>query len=146
MVYDISTLNPSAQNLQDYDEYEACDSASFRIIIWPLLLILATNYGWEPAGTETPFIYESDEAKLGKWEGGYCSNDGQVVTSDDAAALADALERALMDIPDQPSDVNMEDLLRLKDLKQQGLNVFGGWKPIIVKFIKLCRKGAFYIL
>ena len=35
------------------------------------------------------------------WCGDYSSNDGQVVSSEDAAAFADALEQSLDDIPDQ---------------------------------------------
>src|SRR5439155_9949269 len=61
---------------------------------WPKLLRLAQAYGWRPRGTTLP------EDSDGSWDRNYTSNDGQVVSSEDAAALADALEAALPHIPD----------------------------------------------
>lgn len=56
---------------------------------WAELLKLAYEYGWQPAETE-----------LGGWDGNYTSNDGQLITAEDADAIADALERAFDDSPD----------------------------------------------
>jgi hypothetical protein len=78
----------------------------FNLISWPLLLILASDYGWEPMGTINPYpFYISEhpelEAKTNlEWHGDYCGNASQTVTAQDALNLAAALERALDDIPD----------------------------------------------
>src|SRR5688572_18553391 len=69
---------------------------------WMKILQGAEQYGgWTPAGTVAP-------AGMGTgggyplWDGNYTSNDGQVVTEEDAAALAAALERALNHISQSP--------------------------------------------
>jgi len=59
---------------------------------WALLLTLAEAYGWIPKGTLPP-----EGVQPGDWAGDYDSNDGARVTSDDAAAMADAFARALAD-------------------------------------------------
>ena len=67
---------------------------------WQKLLRLAEQYGWRPAGTTLP----REELKWmpgGKWDGRYTSNDGQAVTAADARNLAEALDRALRDIPSE---------------------------------------------
>lgn len=61
---------------------------------WDLALAVAKHYGWQPAGTPKPS--EWDVKKHGAWDDGYWANAGQQVTAGDAAALADALERAIV--------------------------------------------------
>jgi hypothetical protein len=92
---------------------------------WSKVLRLGVMFGWEPAGTEAnvDFVlcckYGIPEAEGGgftgtqeerdlfaeevrrEWDGGYCSNDYQIITAEDARNLADALERALPDVPDR---------------------------------------------
>jgi len=76
----------------------------FNIWNWSKILTLAQQYGWQPMGTKTPeSIPELGiEWKEGEWEKdpNYVTNDRQGVTSEDAANIAAALERALADIPD----------------------------------------------
>lgn len=57
---------------------------------WPKLLKLAQMYGWKPKGTK---LYRG-------WNGSYFGNDGQFVERKDARNLAQALAKALDDIPD----------------------------------------------
>jgi len=76
----------------------------FSSLCWVKLLELAHLYGWAPSGTTLPgFEHEGLgylELAAGEvWDGHYDSNDGQVVSASDAAALAAALERALDDLP-----------------------------------------------
>jgi hypothetical protein len=61
--------------------------------VWHYIRQLAMRHNWEPAGT----VYSSglDEP----WCGAYDSNDGQVVTAEDAWALAMALKQGYADIP-----------------------------------------------
>ena len=60
--------------------------------VWCFYLRLAEAYGWIPAGSLPP-----EGMGLEQWTGAYDSSDGQRVTREDAAAMADALERVLAD-------------------------------------------------
>jgi len=68
------------------------------------------------------------------------------VTNEDAATLADALERALLDIPGHEISGKEEDLFTTINPEMQALKIFSGErKQVVIKFINLCRKGAFEI-
>jgi hypothetical protein len=84
-----------------FDLVSHTDGSYFRwnLIDWPKVLELGRMFGWRPAGT---IRYAEDGSPDPGWDGGYVTNDLQVVSAEDAAALADALERALDDIPDTP--------------------------------------------
>jgi len=99
---------------------------------WVDVLELGQVYGWEPIGTGSPEDEPADE-----WEGGYCSNDGQLFKARDAKALAAALESALADFPDfgwpaaaQPSET------------RAWLST-GPGKTELEKFIEYLRAGSF---
>jgi hypothetical protein len=73
---------------------------------WRQLLIMAQRFGgWKPLGTRPPHMVEvapdgtKTEIPYDDWSGGYLTNDYQLVTEEDACALADALERVLPDVP-----------------------------------------------
>lgn len=90
-----------------YDLYnEKGEDFRWNMDTWGKVLQLAERYGWTAQGTQSAQLYEADGSPvysdeiLNSWDGGYCSNDLQTVTAEDSAALADALERALPDIPD----------------------------------------------
>lgn len=76
---------------------------TFRFSIWGYspVLTLAEEYGWEPKGTVLPHprINEEEGAEE-EWDGGYFTNDGQTVKSEDAKGIAEALTKALDDISD----------------------------------------------
>jgi hypothetical protein len=126
---------------------------------WPLLLRLAKEYGWKPQGTTKP--YWEGEPGEPEWEGGYTSNDQQVVAADDALGLAIALEKALPDIPDHEvsgarggavvlEEHIEETLLRELRIAQEAQgNMFaafsGGSKLRLAEFISFCRSGGFII-
>lgn len=93
------------------------------------MLQLAEQHGWKPHGTLLPSLYDIDTGEEipsyeDDWSGFYLSNDGQIVTDEDAAALADALERAL---------ASSSEL----DLSQD--------RDLIQRFIEYCRDGYFFI-
>jgi hypothetical protein len=70
------------------------------IFSWQKLLRLAERYGWRPAGT----TLSEEEMKWmpnGRWDGSYTTNDGQTVVAADALSLAEALDRAVLDIPSE---------------------------------------------
>lgn len=106
---------------------------------FPAMLRLAMHNGWQPAGT---MIIREDEQDYTGFDvtssGDYLSNSGQVVNAVDAASIADAIERALDDIPDAKVPHSA-----------QG-DHFGRWsgseqKAYLREFINYCRAGAFSI-
>ena len=69
---------------------------------WRQALMLAHKFGWEPVGTRDPALADEDGIyTVPDWEGHYDSNDGQEVEEEDGARIAEALEKALPDIPEQ---------------------------------------------
>lgn len=113
-------------------DFMSCGPGEYRSVRhnwtgWRTAFELALAYGWEPRGILPPPGLEDG------WTETYFSNDFQEVTATDAAALADALERAigagaeeLMD-----SDVGFCNSSAVKDRFQE--------------FVGLCRQGGFYI-
>lgn len=75
---------------------------------WETLLDLAERFGWRPAGT-IEMDYEEgqwshpDESTVSGPRMGYFSNDSQLVTDTDAAALSAALRKAL-EHPIEPAE------------------------------------------
>jgi len=138
---------------------------------WVKALELARLYGWQPLGTRpTPGL---DFSKLGaEWQGIYMTNDGQIVSSEDAYALAAALERSLDDIPNVETETEWDFSLWLEDdlpewlspaerelveeeLQEGLLDIMGTHpltffagdeKPHLVQFIRFCRLGSFELL
>ena len=138
----------------------------FNIATWRMVLTMAINHGWEPAGTEPPeftFFLEDgavDEEKTEAYRQAYedwdptnyYTNDFQWVTDEDVANIADALERALSHVPDErtmamkaaltPSGVPFDVLEHLTPLDWCS-GVDG--KAHIREFIDFCRTGGFCI-
>ena len=77
---------------------------------WRRMLQLAQEFGWTPEGTvEMDYMqldadFPDKETAARAERAGYFSNDGQLVTDTDAAAIAMALRRALQS-PSTPRDV-----------------------------------------
>ena len=134
-------------------------------------LELARSYGWRPLGTRppTPDAYQGLRTV---WNGTYLTNDGQTVMMEDALSLADALEKALDDIPDASAEMDwnpkfwiVDDLPEWlspeeREMIEDGLEehapdvmemhpfeFFAGVeKPHLIEFIRFCRLGSFTIL
>jgi hypothetical protein len=101
-----------------------------------------------------------------EWNGGYFSNDYQWVTEEDAANIADALQRALDDIPDFDTDekrveygpgelptspierslVEQGFLINVPNASLKPVEYFGGGaKQRVRYFIRFCRAGEFFV-
>ena len=144
---------------------------TFSRQFWAKALELGQLYAWHPGGTRPPS--HLDFPQLGaEWDGGYLTNDGQVVKAEDARALAAALERALEDIPhenlpvdwsamfqredDLPEWLSPEEREFLEEELQEGLLDVLGMSPLqyfagdekrhLKQFIRFCRLGSFEIL
>lgn len=74
---------------------------------WSEILMIAFGNGWRPLGTLPPIC---DQDSL-KWGGNYTSNDTQLIVGEDAAGIADALERALPDIFDEKARQQLLDVI-----------------------------------
>ena len=96
------------------------------------LLELAHNFGWEPMGTEEPYL-DDDEMKYPcEWEGGYLTSDNQKVTVDDAREIASTLKKALNCIPDK----------EVGDKRRLLMELTGRY---IKEFKSFCESGEFKI-
>jgi hypothetical protein len=83
--------------------YGACGEFALSDRAWRLLHALALRHGWKPEETMPPHPeYVDDEASrtAAAWDGRYFPAGCQRMTESDARAMADALEHALPDIPD----------------------------------------------
>jgi hypothetical protein len=147
-------------------------SFRFNNTNWRHVLLLAHRYGWVPAGTEPPNFTvlapngTVDEGMTeqfchsnGDWDGTYFTNDCQWVTDEDAANIAQALERALEDIPDEDTvDVLAESQsFDLGGIEVSGIDTelekhltpldwfSGEYKQMVRDFIAYCRVGGFSI-
>ncbi len=112
------------------------------ITSWGNVLDLGTMFGWEESGTHLELEGEDELV------GNYWANDGQWVTDDDASTLADALERALCDIPsDDSNEADPTGNLSQEDqAKDALLKFFKGYeKDYLQEFISFCREGGFNI-
>jgi len=110
---------------------------------WWSVLRLATQYGWEPMGTEKPTWEFYEGFCSGDWDGTYFSNDGQTVSSVDAQGIADALELALAEIR-RPKNLGEPK----SESDSETDSVFSGpeGEELVKWVIDFCRKGAFVIL
>ncbi len=141
----------------------------FTITEWDLILQLAEAYGWEPEGTKLPG--PGHDTPDQSWSGTYFTNSYQLVTREDAAALAEALERSLPDLPDHdalehkavdvpvlPADVprlRAAGLLAPGETSFKALNDLENVTPVeffsgprkqdVLDFIAYCRAGEFCI-
>jgi hypothetical protein len=159
----------------------------FSNYAWCVALELAHEHGWEPAGTEPPevTVYAPDgvvdevatrakRQRYANWDEVYLTNNRQVVSDEDAANIADALERALDDMPDESAEDDLltpaqhqayqggelpqEDLDKAIEQFMEGQAAsppqippqtpacyFAGNKDYLREFITFCRAGAFAI-
>lgn len=116
----------------EHGQYEQLNWTS-----WGHVIILAVFNGWVPAGVRPP----EDWDETLEFQGGYGTNDGQQVVPEDAAALADALERALPGVPDH--EVPHEDL---DDEEAEAAAWFSGNnKQKLIQLIAYFRQGGFAI-
>jgi hypothetical protein len=125
-----------------------------RCGLWRSVRGLAVQYGWQPAGT---IVYElepipgdvsgrqlqASNRPIEDWCGTYDSNDYQTVTADDAANLANAIERALAELPSEKSE-SYQTPERADDVIDF-VAALAGWNDYLTKFVEFCRGGKFVI-
>jgi hypothetical protein len=132
--------------------YGRCGEFAIPERDWRRILSVAQVYGWHPQGTAAP---DEDAIDVGlwsthrNWDGAYFPASGQHITEGDAEALADALGRALRDIPEyQPEAEILRDESPnsewFADVPPAGVNCLEAFKGIrkelIRAFIVHCRE------
>ncbi len=148
----------------------------FNHFVWARLLGLARDYGWQSRGTVLgeghPHADHQEDPENEPWDGNYSTNSGQTVTAEDAHAFADALEKALDDIPDHRINsgviLDAAELTKLAErtddplvgvlalyaeagarIPKETVNPLeyfaGEAKQYIKELIRFCREGAFSI-
>lgn len=107
---------------------------------WRPMLQLAHEYGWKAIGTRNRYGQQGEP--INDWSGTYFSNNGQTVVREDALDLADALEKVLVDIPENDCYED-KDKLRAPETKEGLLKYFSqeGFRNFLIDFIKFCREG-----
>ncbi len=91
--------------------------------------------------------YEATEREAAgneHWSGTYFSNNYQYITDEDATNIADALERALDDIPEFDTDEKLREYS--PDKLSPAIDYFSGKaKQQVEDFMTYCRAGGFVI-
>ena len=133
---------------------------------WLRVSGLAATYGWEPEGTTLPpyFARNMGLADPEEWDGGYGSNDFQIVSDEDARNMGRALHKALGDIPDSDKsdgrnanrerfdlDSPRDHLILITPIEEHNddcgnLEYFSGPKKgYLTRFVEFCYAGGFTI-
>ena len=106
---------------------------------WKVLLQMARDYGWVPAGTEPP--EGQDELS---WDRTYITPRGQRVNADDAARFAGAIERAMKDIPNGDQAVTAPS--HVASTTVDALSYYrGSRRALLERLVTSARKGKFQI-
>ncbi len=108
---------------------------------WTVVLHLAETTGWQPRGTQPPAGIDPAE-----WGGNYDSNEGQTISKEDAAQLAEALVRASLD--PQRGDrlgavaAKISSAVRRATGGDYEIEVEQSFWTTVDELIRFCRKGA----
>jgi len=129
---------------------------------WAMVLRLAWDYGWRPAGTRAPrrweILSDPDDPETPSWNpADYVTCRGQRVTDEDADLLAEALAAMVDDLP-HTDPVIGEDLLVIETPGFPGktflpigrsINAFealgGSNRDGFRALLRFCRRGGFEI-
>jgi hypothetical protein len=110
---------------------------------------LAEDFGWRPLGTKPPPDWDAEHEVIGEWPGDYTTNDGQLVTAQDASALGAALQAALAS---GDFERRIRDLHRgaEEQIQSPGCTVtlpvdVSDCRKSIEDFVGFCTKGGFRI-
>lgn len=125
------------------------DTVSLNIAGWEFIVDVAKAYGWIPMGTQPTDLTYPNGMPLGAqedWRGSYFYNEWQIITEQDASNIADALQRALQDIPAHSQQLVNCCQMRGRDPAPiiQSLRTPDGL-ALVMRVIALCRSGRVYI-
>jgi hypothetical protein len=147
-------------DLSTHGDKNKIGSIHFNWSGWHEILRVANEYGWKPMGT-TLEPFEAVNITTGEvtimnedgedWDGGYGSNDFQVVSEEDALNMREALLKALADgdykAKNQVTDEDYD--LHVAISKGAGHEPDSreeyGWLPYLEKFTKFLENGEFHI-
>lgn len=111
------------------------DRFRWKCEAWDVVLDLAKQFGWEPAGTRPP-----RGVRVSDWNAGdYTTCERQQITEADAWALAAALERAL-------AAIQNGDAVQSPEGASPELMFFTGYaRGGLADFVKYCERGGFRV-
>ena len=123
---------------------ERQDSCWISPVAWMYMIRLADQYGWQPRGTV--LIDPTSGEPRPVWDGSYVLTVGQIAMAEDVSAMADALERALSDIPDKDvapalTEENKPQWFRFDPLAM----LSGPRKRDVQMMANFCREGSLVI-
>ena len=111
---------------------------------WIDLIQLADQYGWQPKKRVPASPLTDEPFRLPDGTCVFIAT--QIITAEDAAALADALERALPDISDKEVLPPLIGEIRCPEFEPELLARFSGRKKKdLCMLIGFCREGSFRI-
>jgi hypothetical protein len=159
-----------------FDLERAGDTLAVDYRVWVCALSIAIGEGrvpqgaefdaaakrreWEAAGLTGPDVEAAVAEEESTWSGGYVTNDLQVVSAADAAALADALAQAAHELPPagtplpKPTriDLPMGDHIDFSFASAGGDGAIDPREPFLgegelwlEQIIAFCRRGSFSI-
>jgi hypothetical protein len=116
-----------------------CGEFSVPGSVWLTLLDVAQLYGWKGAGTGPPDA-EYREFEGRDHDGGYYPPNGQGVSQKDAKYLAQALERALPDIPDAATEREADPFVGWYEKSSSIMQRLGTIRPVLQDLLVHCRE------
>lgn len=133
---------PDEENSETFEPvsiWGECGEFSVPGSVWLTVLDVAQRYGWTAAGTNPPDP-EYFECDGRGHDGGYYPPDGQQVAQKDAKQLAQALERALLDVPDGAAEREADPFAGWYEKSSSLMQRLGAIRPTLEGLLEHCRE------
>jgi hypothetical protein len=130
---------PDEENSETVSIWGECGEFSVPGSVWLTVLDVAQRHGWKAAGTNPPDpeyfeFYGRDH------DGGYYPPIAQKVAQKDAKHLAQALERALADMPGDATEREADPFAGWYEKSSSLMQRLGAIRPTLEGLIEHCRE------
>jgi hypothetical protein len=133
---------PDEKNSETFESvsiWGECGEFSLPGSVWLTVLDVAQRHGWQAAGTDPPDPDYFEFDGRGR-DGGYYPPNGQRVAQKDAKNLAQALERALPDIPDGATERETDPFAGWYEKSSSLIQRLGAIRITLEGLIEHCRE------